>query len=399
MSPNRTDDPFIQLLRRELWIKEYGNAPLQAEKWMGKAISDKIEIAIGAELEAKNMGKGAPHPDTIVNFLNRNTRPSKRLLDTLAWYLRGDPEHFVSFEAYKRLVEEAGNLPPAAEQQFPATERKRWEKFGLLLLLVLAIGLLSKVYFGKRDTQEFFMRFTTSNLDSLEKGGWFLHSDSIDQTVWNNPEYRDSPYLVMETYLGDHWLYNPDYDPQIANILTRPVSCGDCCEIEVKIVNFNPYQRYQQAGVFFFEDEDILPNVRYTLVGTNGGYLRVQAAGRTAKYMTEEYFSILDPQYSPRLIVSTYDTNKVAGARDQYLNPIDSIILNVIFDGEQFFYKHRSRDSSYTLIGNSPTPIEDIQYIGLAAFQGRPDIPSPVRPIADTIPAFFEYVKLTKCPY
>ena len=173
MSPTHSNDLYIQLLRRELWAREYGNAPLRAQKWTGKAISDKIEIAIGAELEAKNMGKGAPHPDTIVNFLNRKTHPSTRLLDTLAWYLRGDQENFVSFEAYKLLVTDEGQqLPTEIEaetaDELPTEPASWWKRYRIPVLITILILLLLKACCpGKRGTQEFYQRFTTSNLDKI----------------------------------------------------------------------------------------------------------------------------------------------------------------------------------------------------------------------------------------
>ena len=67
---------------------------------MGKVISKTIDKALADALEQRGL-KGAPHPDTIVNFLNQKNAPKIKTLDVLSWYLLGDENNFRSFQDFK----------------------------------------------------------------------------------------------------------------------------------------------------------------------------------------------------------------------------------------------------------------------------------------------------------
>lgn len=240
-------------------------------------------------------------------------------------------------------------------------------------------------------TQQFYKRFYDSNLENLKRDGWFLFQDSINEGLWDNPEYRDSAYLTMETHSGGSYLDNRDYDPLTINILTHEIDCGACCEIYVKLVHFNPYQRYQSAGFYIFYNETPVPSTSYVLIGIpneskNVGRMAVQAIHRHGEYTN--WVLLRDHE---KATVSKMEEKKV-------LHPVDSLILKVVIKRDEYVFLKKTTEDHFLPIdsrriytGYQP------KYIGLYACQGRPEIPYPIYPVAEIIPAHFEYVKIEPC--
>lgn len=202
-----------------------------------------------------------------------------------------------------------------------------------------------------------------------------------------------SEYITLPTLLGNSWLENRDYEPGIVNILAHPVQCGPCCEISVKIIDFNPYQRYQQAGFFLYFSEEEVPSLRFNFAAaaqTNHLDLVVRDGVRQNQNITP-----LSHNKSCTLI-SPIRTNTRTKQRIPQ-KKIQSITLSVIIEGDQFCYQYQIDDGEVIPIRSSELELGPPQFIGLAAFQGRPDIPYLRLPMADVIEAKFEYGRVVSC--
>lgn len=237
-------------------------------------------------------------------------------------------------------------------------------------------------------TVPFFEKFTTSNLDSLRDNGWDLLFPDIKK--WES--FQDGEYPTLATWLGDSWLDNVDYEPIVQNILAREINCGDCCEIKVKMLDFNPYQRYQQAGIYLFYDEyNAYPSLRYTLtfpilpVRMSPRY-RMQAVWRKAEYHNERLFQSVKTR-----------ADAITWKKEDPPYHIDSLIFQIQVKGNQYSFSYKVNEKPPVLILTRLLSLDEPLTLGLAAFQGRPDIPSPIFPVADTIPARFEYVEIIPC--
>ena len=235
-----------------------------------------------------------------------------------------------------------------------------------------------------RKTHSFYKRFFTANLVELKADGWNLFPDSINPKVWDNTKYSSNGYLTLETFPGDSYLENRSYQPTVINILAKEITCGSCCEILVKIVDFNPNQLYQQAGFFIFYENIPYPSMRMTLAYTGG----ITVTRRNAKYSNSHLITI--KKHKTRAQVYKMANGKI-------LNPNDSIVLKMRIENNQYFFSFKKDNNDFIDITSQSFDFPSPKHIGLAAFQGRPDIPYPVQPLADTIPANFEYVRLISC--
>ena len=243
-----------------------------------------------------------------------------------------------------------------------------------------------------KETEEWVYQFDDRSLDNLSSQAWELFPPAIDTTAFHALNKKGQRYLTLQTSLGDSWLENKDYEPLIRNILTHPLSCGTCCEIKVKIFDFNPYQPYQQAGFFLFYGDEQYPSLRYTFASNNVEN-RVQAVRREGKYINGDVI----PPVSYR---KRYGVNKIL-YRDKgspYLEQyVDSIILKLTIDSGEYFFAFKTDEDEYIPVASKDIDLGTPHTIGLAAFQGRPDIPFPVLPVAEILKAKFEYVIINDC--
>jgi hypothetical protein len=224
--------------------------------------------------------------------------------------------------------------------------------------------------------------FTNTTLVSLNGSDWYL-LDSINQSLWSNPTNNQDTFLTLKTYLGDSFLESKDYDPQIINILAHRITCGKCCDIYVKLVDFNPSHRYQQAGFFIYYSEKTYPSLRMTL-GFDG---MVSVIKRDAKYSN-----------TPLLGANNNLRAKAYNVKSGIIeNPIDSIVLRMQIQDGQYFFSHKVNNGNFVDIMSQSLSLPRPVAIGLAAFQGRPEVPFPIYPATKPIPAKFEYAIVTPC--
>jgi hypothetical protein len=131
--------------------------------------------------------------------------------------------------------------------------------------------------------------------------------------------------------------------------------------------------------------------LRYNF-GSNSKLGRIQVAKRVATYETADVFPFTNRGHVLRGTVYKVDPDGLEQ------NCTDYIILQIkIRDKQAFFSYVVPHKSDPIVIGATPLPFNEVRYIGLSASQGRPDIPTPIHPVADIIPAHFDYLELKKC--
>ena len=294
--------------------------------------------------------------------------------------------------APKTFTDFVSDFDKASHSQPPASTFERKSGIftyilaaGSILFLGIAVLLLSSE--EPSQTTAYAQRFRHSDLDSLTDEGWFLYDP--DTSVWDR--YPQSGYLTLETFQGDYWLDDPNYPTFVKNVLARKIACGPCCEITVKLVDFNPFQRYHQAGFVLFYDRDFppdqVPSVRLTITQSWFDSL----SHFSAVYRAREYENIV--LLKDVLNERTYVTKEFKDGGWS----TDTVWMRLRMEGNQHtFFRKAQDETNFLAIKTEQLPVSDPQYLGLAAFQGFPLVP-PVIPIADTIPAHFEYVEISPC--
>lgn len=366
----------------EAWKKAFGNEQINPAGRYCKKISQAIEEEVGEVL----------HKDTIRNFLRGNNDPQPRIRDIYATFvLEGNEERPCTYNDFILHIKEEDSTA-GEEKKRPRlpvlTRMAGCRTMSVAALIIAIIAILGTAGFSfllsRSKPSSISYRFTHSNLEQLEADGWFLFPDSIDYDLWGR--YPNSGYLTMETFPGDSYLDNREYKPWVINILARAFECGDCCEIEVKVTGFTPWQRYQQADFFLFYEDEAVPSFRMGY-GFAGSVVATDAFIRDDIYSNRSFFP---PHYIGR-------TRILSGRDIDAKVSLDSVVLKIRIQDGQYFLLHKVNDGGFIPLRSQSLDFPPPRYIGLAAFQGRPEIPYPVYPQADTIPAHFEYVRIRPC--
>ena len=256
----------------------------------------------------------------------------------------------------------------------------------LLFVGLIGISVALILYFSSTShiPTNYKKRFTNSNIDELAKDGWFLQNKDTD--YWGR--YKDSGYLTLETFEGDSWLNHTKYKPYVKNVLTKKIYLSSCGSISIKLKNFNPYQRYQQAGFFLYYNnlKTDYPNLRMTyafskIKGRDSGWNIIQVVRKHHEFGSE-------PLTHKKL-------NKVeAGV---HLDTINSLWMRIEIEENLYKFSYRTDDEGeYLPIREEFITLPQPTYIGLTAFQGFPLVPPPI-PVADTIPAHIERIEIKSC--
>lgn len=388
---------FLEALKREVWKKAKGNTSIAKASHHYEDIRKAILRDTAYRLSK----------DTIRNFLEDRHEPQPKVLDIYATFvLEGTQEKPKTIQEFEDWLLKQNEVEPKTQSAWPS--RIRVLLASLVLLLVFIFGTIGSRFTDsepadlagviKNDSSlegpiMFHYPFQKPKLRRLYNDGWFWMGDSTDVNLWEayNPVSND--YLRMPTLLGDSWSENRNYPPYIRNVLARSIDCGSCCEISVKIVGFNPYQRYQQAGLFLFNSKEEVPSLRYTFA-SNGGSNHIDAVLREGLYQNRHL--IPGQIYGHRSRISWIKENS-NGQHPQPDIQVDSIILQVTIDPPHYFFVYQINDNEPVPLASRKIEVLEPRFLGIAAFQGRPDIPYPSYPIADTIVASFEYVNLEPC--
>lgn len=232
--------------------------------------------------------------------------------------------------------------------------------------------------------------FDDVSVEGLKSRGWkILDYDSMAFSKQLKPGY-----LTLYTYPGDYWVkWEKGEKPLIKNMLIKRLDVNSC-EITARLKNFDPYQNAQQAGIFLFGPEMDRNNCfRITFVFTKihekGIPYRDEWTDRiqslqarimiNGKSVDGGIFTLRCPEFEPNL-----------------LKPIT---LVVTVDGRNVTTRFSLGDEWEQV--NRETLASELhffpKYIGLAAFQGFTDDNGNPKG-ADTIPAFFDYVKVEPLP-
>lgn len=365
----------IDILKTELWKKVIGNATIAKRNHYYEEIQGAILKETGYTLSR----------DTIRNFIEGRNNPSPRTLDIYATFIiGGTQEEPKTFQDFQEWWEETYAEDREAIPLHPFLINRGLIVAFVLLLIIVIVGSLLGGRVSKGDNSDFYYEFRNSDLSVLERDGWFLFSDVIDRSEFDN--VKDLPGLRLRTFLGGGHLENDDYEPYQKNFLAYPIECHNC-EIEVSITDFNPTERYQQAGLFLFYNESPVPSLRCTYVSAGDDEHNIyQAILRTGKY--DNTYLCPWSRYGDRIGVT-----KVQNGVPNII--IDSIVFQLrIKNGETYFFRYKIDEGDYVPVRSMSLDLPTPKYLAMAAFQGRPDVPYPVYPVADSIYARFNYVRV-----
>lgn len=386
----------LNALRTALWQKAKGNDAIARGNHHYEDIRRAILKETGYQVSK----------DTIRNFLEDRHDPQPKTLDIYATYILGGdktrPKTYQDFEQWHLNISSHRKLLTLV----------RWSKGGIittttLLLVIIALVAISINRLSESSKGEAGVEglnnprleqtvldyhFTNLNLSQLQQDGWFFFGDSVNIDLWLAANQPDDKYMTLTTLLGGPWLENRDYEPTTLNLLAHPLHLGDCSEIMVKIVDFNPNQRYQQAGFFLFYNDTEIPSFSYQFA-CGGPTNHAQASIRLGKYHNEHLipYHLYGHRTKVSKILNPGTDRAIAEA------PVDSIVLKLTVEGDQYFLKYKIDNQPYQAVASKRIPFGAPIYLALSAFQGRPDIPSPVWPVADIIEAKFDYVKILPC--
>lgn len=365
---HKNDIPVFRQLMEQVLQKAIGKSLRKQSIGTFEEVSFKIEEGLDAA------GVGARSLKNYASYLldekYDKINPSLKTLNTLVQYVWEKPTSEGLWHEYRMQYQTDTPFKP-----FLPTKSKNTLLRILLVCFIFTIIIL--LTSRKNSTKSFFYAFTNSDLSLLREDGWFLFPDSIDLEIWGNPKYRNKKLLTLETYPGDSFLDNRNYKTFVRNILAHKIDCGDCCRIQVKIVDFQPYQRYQQAGFFLFYKFDPVPSIRFTVA--DGETVAVK---RDGEYSSSHIF---------------FSENHKERAQIDGSAQLDSITLDLLIEKSHYFFSQKIDNRKFISIRSEKLPFDRPVYIGLAAFQGRPEIPDPVFPQADTIPAHFTSIRVMPC--
>ena len=364
----------IDALKTELWRKVIGNTTIAKHNHYYEEIQGAILKETGYTLSR----------DTIRNFIEGRNNPSPRTLDIYATFILGgtqeEPKTLQDFQVWWEKTYEENKHPLS----FYLSPKNR----GLIIAIISLFIIVFVTSFGggifEGDNSDFYYEFRNSDLSILERDGWFLFGDVIDRSEFDN--VKDLPGLRLRTFLGGGHLENDDYEPYQKNFLAYPIECHNC-EIEVSITDFNPTERYQQAGLFLFYNESAVPSLRCTYVSAGDNMHNLyQVILRTGKY--DNTYLCPGTRYRDRISVT-----KVQNGVPDII--IDSLVLQLrIKEGDTYFFRYKIDKGDYVPVRSMSLDLPTPKYIAMAAFQGRPDVPYPVYPVADSIYARFNYVRV-----
>ena len=177
----------------------------------------------------------------------RKENPSLATLDTLARYVlkapitteqerKRDENHYPYWHLYKK--HETSGAP-------------KYRKVILSLLSVVVAALIVWMLRGYEASAPSLIEedFDDVSEGYLESNRWQLINK--DQYYWDR-RAEEKGFLRLFTLEGDNW---PDSlsSLKIKNLMVRPID-AQCFDVEVRMADFIPNERWQQAGIILLED-------------------------------------------------------------------------------------------------------------------------------------------------
>ena len=354
---------LITLLKEYVWYKAIGNQEIVHSIKYFRQISIEIYNTTGQQL----------HQDTIRNFYTGKHISRLETLDIFSKYVLSDNDAYTSknFSDFKTEV----------KIKKPFQTKLFGNRIFLLLILILAVVIVIMV--NKRPTiiaeatPYFSHRLNCSDIDCLGNLGWVI--TNFDSASWDKNKSKE--YLTLLTIEGDSWLDDRRHTATVHNIVKHKLPIHDLV-IELTLIDFNPYQRYQQAGFFlFFEEGTEVPSLRMT-------YANADTINKIQGVFRQSNHTNID------LLEDRIDRATISSSKSYQFDCIDSITLRLEVDQKEFSFARKINDQKLIYIKTVNLNVKNVpKYIGLAAFQGYPTLP-PSLPPADIIPAQFSGISV-----
>ncbi|WP_282774870.1 hypothetical protein [Phaeodactylibacter xiamenensis] len=370
-------------LKKDLWKKVFCNESIVKHNHYYRDICYAIKEQTGFLLSK----------DTIRNLIEDRNKPSPRTLDIYATFLLGGSQgNPFTFQDYlERCQQRETNV---AENQTPsgALSDDQGKKKLVFILLPVCFTILAAVLFSmqpkKSEKHIWLEEFHTNSPAELQHRGWEIID--FDSTYWN--QIRDGS-LTLFTQYGD---YSSNLiDSTVHNFVYRKLDCTHC-EITVKIEDFNPYNRYQQAAIYLLDSNlNRSNNIRFSfaVLGPDTVYEHRTKTHRVHNNRGIQIFNQVNGRtvhFTEQLRVQIYDKGELPLAEKEIRLKIKitpghyqtAYIINDSIEGFTSFEK-----------GNlhfSPA------YIGLACL-GNGVKASTYPSSGDDIPAYFDYVMVEGC--
>jgi len=256
----KRNDAFISLFK-EAFQKCFGFELREfLSETESKHLGNKIFEETGLVIGAKSLKNYSVY--ILNNDKSKHENPSVATLDTLARYVLNAPytdelkrkeseSHYPFWFQYQNAIVDEKATEMAAtiigkEKLPPAGTTKQI----VFVIAAVVIGVFAVTYlFSSKKNSNFTEDFHTVQEDSLKNNGWFLQSK--DTARWNKRN-EVSSHLTLYTLTGDSWA-DSVHSPVIKNLLLRKIT-SDCFTTEVRLDNFIPLHRWQQAGIILLED-------------------------------------------------------------------------------------------------------------------------------------------------
>lgn len=273
--------------------------------------------------------------------------------------------------ALRTYAGEEKTLPaPMPDIRRPLSRKWVW----LAVLFVVALSAL--ILAGRKNRLPKYWKedFGSTHPDSLKRNGWAI--EDFDAAAFS--KQLQPKHLTLYTLRGDYW-YTPPDTPVISNLLFKKLS-GESGKITFKLVNFNPTQNFQQAGLILLnENRDRSHNIRATFAACETCIPALQSI----QMVKMENGTAYEKRYP---LISWSDEPPAEA-------PLQELWIQVQYEKGKFriFYHTGEEFASFGEVGNFDFNFQP-RYVGIAAFRG---IRNSFRVLNDSaeIPAFFEYVK------
>ena len=271
------------------------------------------------------------------------------------------------------------DIPPAPPLP-PPMPRFHWRILPMVALLLCVAAFFLRTQFMPPPTR-WEEKFDSVHPDSLRARGWkIMDYDSVAFAR----QIREG-CLTAYTYPGGYWVKKDSGEiPMLKNMVVKPIGLKKCVITTRLVGSFHPQQDWQGAGVFLFGPDLSLDNNLSVFFAYCDEFINGDSIERFQKIQ----------------IVLLVDGK----ARDQgwfvrKLKPLDKPIKEIEFELE---VREKTvaigwRTEAVWRAANLEYPIVELPfvpaYVGVGAAQGHSD--GLGRPLgADTIPAFFEFVKV-----
>ncbi len=263
---------------------------------------------------------------------------------------------------------------------------KKWLWRGTAGLLVFVLGLAGICQWMN---QPVYWKETFDDVRPVS-----LRSRGFDMLYYDAEAFCRQPRpgcLALYTYPGDFWVkWEAGESPYIKNLVYKRLGSERCVVTSVITGSFSPRQNWQQAGIFLFGSTPDAANcLRMTFVYDsfpgNGFHSNGMITHAVQKYSTLRMQDSVPYEYPPVYMNFPQLSNET----------IQRIGFSIRIDHRKVLISYLAGPTGI-VFQEYPTreielPFQPV-YVGIAAFQGLTGS-SGERLHADTIPAYFDYLK------